>query len=357
MSGNESLGTTSLGTAEMADMDIIDSIEKDMDIIDSIEKEAQVSDAKKLPYIVTFRANHPQMDVTKKTDTDIKCVAVSTCLSNSGDHRKIVSHVFGRNKACTRELPRNLWIFWCRKHYQRFKYRAENNGNWHYMQLRLVGQQLQIFQDWGHVRSWTVSLRKSKQATLAKEDESSIMHNNNVSTCWERCLVPFLGPKKTFADVRQILAAIERKFDEAEWCRYNMKLKSFPGVEFLPILHAHQKVSRARKPAAKKGQSLYKKITLDQPAFNRKTRANLQYIKEKAQFIKERAAKKTQALNTPKGSRAAFQKDKPLRSLLPKPPPTKRRRLMRGYEMHRSFDDEADTLIKTEDDEGRYEAW
>ena len=42
------------------------------------------------------------------------------------DHRKVVSHIFGRNKACTRKLPENLWRLWCRKHYQRFKYRAED---------------------------------------------------------------------------------------------------------------------------------------------------------------------------------------------------------------------------------------
>ena len=54
------------------------------------------------------------------------------------DHRKVVSHIFGRNKACTRKLPENLWILWCRKHYQRFKYRAEDAENWHTIQLGLV---------------------------------------------------------------------------------------------------------------------------------------------------------------------------------------------------------------------------
>lgn len=55
---------------------------------------------------------------------------VSTCPANSGDHREVVSHIFGRNKACTRDLANDLWIYWCRKHYQRLKYRAEDSEGW-----------------------------------------------------------------------------------------------------------------------------------------------------------------------------------------------------------------------------------
>ena len=57
----------------------------------------------------------------------------STCPANSGDHREVVSHIFGRNKACPRELPNDLWIYWCRKHYQRLKYRAEDSEGWKWM--------------------------------------------------------------------------------------------------------------------------------------------------------------------------------------------------------------------------------
>ena len=99
---------------------------------------------------------------------DAECVAVSTCVANSGDHRKVVSHIFGRNKACTRDLPDELWIFWYRKHYQRFKYRAEDAENWHIIQLGLVRTQLQTFEDWGQVSSWTVALRR-EVITLQKK--------------------------------------------------------------------------------------------------------------------------------------------------------------------------------------------
>ncbi|KAK1760546.1 hypothetical protein QBC47DRAFT_8516 [Echria macrotheca] len=37
--------------------------------------------------------------------------------------RKAISHLFGRNKLQTRSVPEVVWIYWCRKHYQRVKYR------------------------------------------------------------------------------------------------------------------------------------------------------------------------------------------------------------------------------------------
>ena len=308
---------------------------------------------------------------------DIKCMAVSTCVANSGDHRKVVSHIFGRNKACTRKLPKNLWILWCRKHYQRFKYRAEDAENWHTIQLGLVRNQLQTFEDWGGVRCWTISLRKAEQDALAKEKQNLVAHTNHVSVCWERFLLPYLGVNKTFAHVRQVLEVIDGKFNEAEYRKRDKKLKMFPGVEFLPVV---QKAKEDQKPAAKKGEITYKKITLDQPTFNRKNRANTEYIKEMA-------AKKREASNTPKSSGSPCEKEnypeidndagasttikretsitdnatddpagtksKPVDITLDehKALPTKRRRLTRGYEKHGS-DGEETTAIEKEGREG-----
>ena len=255
------------------------------------------------------------MNGTKITDTDddtsqhidTQCVAVATCLANSGDHRKVVSHIFGRNKTCTRDLPHNLWIFWCRKHYQRMKYRAEDSGNWHMRQMELVRDQLQIFENWGKIRSWTIALRKAEHIALAKMNKEAKMNKDGVTNtnqtppCWERFLVPYLGANKTFAKVREVLDVIERKFDEEEYKNRDKKLKTFPGVEFLPTIYPAKEV---KKPApAKNGEVTYKKITLDQAAFKRKTRANAEYIKEKA-------AKKAEGSNTPKSSRTPSQKGK-----------------------------------------------
>ena len=278
---------------------------------------------------------------------DIKCMAVSTCVANSGDHRKVVSHIFGRNKACTRKLPENLWILWCRKHYQRFKYRAEDAENWHTIQLGLVRNQLQTFEDWGGVRCWTIALRKAEQDALAKEKQNLVAHINHVSVCWERFLLPYLGVNKTFAHVRQVLEVIDGKFNEPEYRKRDKKLKMFPGVEFLPVV---QKAKEDQKPAAKKGEITYKKITLDQPAFNLKNRANTEYTKEMA--TKERETSIPSSI-THLSKRASmtlvYNAPPPLDEH--KALPTKRRRLTRGYEKHGS-DGEATTAIEKEGREG-----
>ena len=240
------------------------------------------------------------MDNDAPQHVDTKCVAVTTCVANSGDHRKVVSHIFGRNKACTRGLPNDLWIFWCRKHYQRMKYRAEDAENWHTIQMGLVRKQLQTFEDWGEVRFWIIALRKTEQDTITKENENGATYTNQASPCWERFLLPYLGSNKTFGQVREVLDVIERKFNESEYRNREKKLKMFPGVEFLPVCEKFKEV-KDKKPAGKKGEFTYKKITLDQPAFNRKTRVN--------QDIKEMAAKHGQVLITPKGSCTAIKKE------------------------------------------------
>ena len=298
----------------------------------------------------------------------------------------MVSHIFGRNKACTRDLPNELWIFWCRKHYQRFKYRAEDAENWHILQLGLVRTQLQTFEDWGQVRSWTIAIRKAEADALAKEDNNGITYTNHIATCWERFLVPYLGSNKTFAQVREVLQVIERKFNEEEYRNRDKKLKTFPGVEFLPFV---PKAKEAKKPAVKKGENGYKKITLDQPAFSLKTRANTQFIKDMAA---KKASASASASNTPKSSGTPSKKEKspdtdntsnasaskkrktsptdpaaddasPSRSNINdassqttagfrfKPLPTKRRRrLTRGYEKH-GEDGEDTTPLEKKDKE------
>lgn len=157
--------------------------------------------------------------------------------------------------------------------------------------MGLVRNQLQTFEDWGEVRSWTINLRKAEQDALIKENKNGLTYKDYI--CWERFLVPYLGVGKTYAQVREVLNVVERKFNEPEYRHRDKKLKTFPGVEFLP---ARQKAKEVKKPVAKKGETVYKKITLDQPAFSRKTRAN-------TELIKEMAAKKRQtSSHTPSSS-------------------------------------------------------
>ena len=238
---------------------------------------------------------------------DELCEAVPTCVANSGDHRKVVSHIFGRNKTCTRDLPQDLWISWCRKHYQRLKYRAEGaeeTTDWRWRQMELVRDQLQIFEKWDKVRSWTIALRKAERIALAKMrkeakmNKDSVIDTNKQPLYWARFLVPYLGSNKTFAQVREVLDAIEHKFDEEGKNKEN-KERLFPGVEFLPTIPKSKEITKP-VPATNNGKA-YRKITLDQPAFKRKTKAN-------AEYLKEQATKEADGTNTPTSSRPPSRK-------------------------------------------------
>lgn len=75
--------------------------------------------------------------------------------------RKIVSHIFGRNKKPTQNIPDELWIWYCRKHYQRSKYTCSNQ--WPQKQVDLVRLALDNFEKWGEILFWNVVLRKREQ--------------------------------------------------------------------------------------------------------------------------------------------------------------------------------------------------
>jgi len=102
-----------------------------------------------------------------------------TCMFKEGcdtgsQPRKAVSHIFGRNKMCTRLIPEHVWVRYCRKHYQRSRYREPKN--WPRSQCDLVQKQIQRLQEWsadnerrGHggvVRSWGLAVRKREQKRL-----------------------------------------------------------------------------------------------------------------------------------------------------------------------------------------------
>ncbi|KAK4695000.1 hypothetical protein P7C71_g2670, partial [Lecanoromycetidae sp. Uapishka_2] len=193
----------------------------------------------------------PEEDTKPNHLVDAICMATKECVTGSGHHRQVISHIFGRNKNCTRDLRGN-WIMWCRQHYQRFCYRAnKEGGNWALSQLSLARDQLQKFEAAGIVRSWTIALRKREQDALDAENTALLVAGSSVATVtdtvWERFLVPYLGHDKTFADVRDVLDAIEEEFDTPEYMAREKKKKVFPGVEFLATLPE----AKVQKPAAK----------------------------------------------------------------------------------------------------------
>lgn len=80
--------------------------------------------------------------------------------------RKVVSHFFGRNKLATRKIPKHLWVYFCRKHYQRSRYR--NPKGFASLQIDLVMSQIDNLKRWGGVQDWTVKVRRREEIRQTK---------------------------------------------------------------------------------------------------------------------------------------------------------------------------------------------
>ncbi|KAI8624433.1 hypothetical protein F5Y19DRAFT_314911 [Xylariaceae sp. FL1651] len=103
-------------------------------------------------------------------DNGIRCMYVDNCDTGS-TLRKAISHIFGRNKLCTRMIPQHVWVHFCRKHYQRSRYR--NAQEYAKLQCDLVQKQIHRVQAWsdenkrngqtGVVQDWSLSMRKREQ--------------------------------------------------------------------------------------------------------------------------------------------------------------------------------------------------
>ncbi|KAK2877836.1 hypothetical protein FQN49_001154 [Arthroderma sp. PD_2] len=89
-----------------------------------------------------------------------KCQFDETCSTGSSHYRKVISHIFGRNKKCTVNIPDSVWIYYCRKHYQRARYR---NDEWPFMQCRLAIDTISNMRAWGGVESFDLTLRRREE--------------------------------------------------------------------------------------------------------------------------------------------------------------------------------------------------
>ena len=96
-----------------------------------------------------------------------KCTFLEDCSTESPE-RKVTSHFFGRNKKCTRQIPDTVWLWFCRKHYQRSRYR--NRVRFSKLQLDAVRRQVERLEVWGGVTRWEIILKKSEKERLDKQN-------------------------------------------------------------------------------------------------------------------------------------------------------------------------------------------
>ncbi|KAI9817045.1 MAG: hypothetical protein M1832_004763 [Thelocarpon impressellum] len=166
-----------------------------------------------------------------------QCSYTENCTTNS-PLRKVVSHIFGRNKLCTRQIPKGVWVHYCRKHYQRSRYR--NPKGFALLQCDLVRKQVDRLRLWGGVLDWMVKVRKREEARLSKaqaeqasrpdgsdEDSDENAGKEDVSAAGPSSwLMQCVGAGKTTEEVLEILSRIEAGIAATG--------SGFPDVEILP---------------------------------------------------------------------------------------------------------------------------
>ncbi|CAL3967376.1 unnamed protein product [Diplocarpon coronariae] len=124
----------------------------------------------------------------------ILCMYIPNCDTGS-QLRKAISHIFGRNKMCTRLIPAEVWVHYCRKHYQRSRYR--NPKEYAKLQCDLVQQQIRRVHEWsaensskglpGVVKDWGLAVRKREQKRLddlngAKKRNAHAAFDENINS-------------------------------------------------------------------------------------------------------------------------------------------------------------------------------
>ena len=189
-----------------------------------------------------FDQNHHPIERSSSTNIaeddqiDRKCYHADKCILKSED-RKVVSQFFGRNKACTRAIPDHLYGNYCRKHYQRTKYRAKHFA---IIQMDLVRKALDKMQAWGGITEFEFALRLRARKLIENQDnyqracdEATAArrplpppHPDIEVESKERFLVKYLGKHKSFDDMFVIIDIIEEHIEEYK-C-------NAPEIEILP---------------------------------------------------------------------------------------------------------------------------
>ncbi|MCJ1389012.1 hypothetical protein MMC18_001865 [Xylographa bjoerkii] len=181
---------------------------------------------------------------------EFRCTFVEGCILDSPD-RKVISHFFGRNKKCTRAIPEDVWAPFCRRHYQRTRYR--NVDNFGGVQLDLVRRTVENLQNWGGVAHFELILRKRAMQAIKRDEKhdreqkinprsttTRISPNPDKSRCAETWLVPYLGKQKSFEDILKVVDLIEEHVTDNN-CKP-------PEFEILPFY----KPGRMNLPTSKK---------------------------------------------------------------------------------------------------------
>ncbi|KAL2886672.1 orp1 like protein [Ceratocystis lukuohia] len=205
---------------------------------------------------------YPSFAIDSMYESKARCMYVDDCKTGS-TLRKAISHIFGRNKLCTRLVPDSVWVHFCRKHYQRSRYRSA--GDYSKLQIVLVQTQIQRVQRWsddnlnsgrpGELTHWSLCIRKREAKRLEKaagrkgnssipssddELEDQSCDANPKGTEVPHWLISHCGNKY---NSEEILGIINRLQQDME----NGKITQFPDIEILPSISYDGPAGQKRK--------------------------------------------------------------------------------------------------------------
>lgn len=186
------------------------------------------------------------------------CMFVDDCDTGS-QLRKAISHLFGRNKTCTLKIPKMVWVYYCRKHYQRVRYR--NARTYPVTQMELVETQIERLKAWSdqnqargkgaYIKSWTLSLRKREEKRLKgnsganeEEEDASALGGTHIPA-W---IIGELGDGFDTAHMFAIAARLREDIESGT-------LNQVPEIEFLPDIVDDESEKDAGKPARYRRQT------------------------------------------------------------------------------------------------------
>lgn len=203
------------------------------------------------------------------------CMYRGDCQTGS-QLRKAISHIFGRNKLCTRMIPTGVWVHYCRKHYQRTRYR--NGGEYPQRQIGLVQEQIKRVQAWSDANQrrvkgpilldWSLAVRKREQMRLdskmaatgkkrpfqedAEEEEEEAYDEDRTDlsgTAVPDWIVRDIGKDYKTNEILEIVEHLKLDIDQG-------RLQQIPDIEILPNIlpdkDNNEAVANAKKQANKR---------------------------------------------------------------------------------------------------------
>ncbi|KAG6016918.1 hypothetical protein E4U43_002728 [Claviceps pusilla] len=218
--------------------------------------------ASRLDYATGSGSANPSSHIAISPEEDDEekpvCMFVDDCDTGS-QLRKAISHLFGRNKTCTLKIPKMVWVYYCRKHYQRVRYR--NARTYPVTQMELVETQIERLKAWSdknqargkgaYIKSWTLSLRKREEKRLKgskgtneEDDDGSAGLGASHIPSW---IIDELGEGFETARVFGIAARLREEIESGV-------LHQVPEIEFLPDIVDDESEKDESKPARHRRQ-------------------------------------------------------------------------------------------------------